>query len=163
MRTFLAPNPSHLTHASSNGFKRCFMPRAVHIGRNFPHTLPMWPWGEPFRECFFRELPRRWSGKAIAPSFNQPWFYVKITIIEHPPVMCFFSMLPPTPRSQKLRFRATRLHPPYCGPVPGSPGPMEACLTAVHARACYDEQAGCVTFQSQLCMHVRVIMSRQGA
>ena len=23
------------------------MPRAVYIGRNFPHTLPIWPWGEP--------------------------------------------------------------------------------------------------------------------
>ena len=37
-------------------------------------------------------------------------------------------------------------------------------VTAVHTCVCRDvEQAGCVTFQSQLCMHVRAMMSRHGA
>ena len=58
----------------------------------------------------------------------------------------------------------------------------EIQVTAVHARACYDaqagaclssqscactcydKQAGCVTFQLRLCMHVCAVMgSRQGA
>ena len=34
-------------------------------------------------------------------------------------------------------------------------------VTAVYVRACYDEQTGRVTLQSQLCMHVRAVMSRQ--
>ena len=47
MRTFPAPNPSHLTppctikrhqgmHSAEGGI----------IGRSFPHTLPIWPFGE---------------------------------------------------------------------------------------------------------------------
>ena len=40
-----------------------------------------------------------------------------------------------------------------------------SCVSFGHYCACYDEeQAGCVTFQSQLCMHVCAVMgSRQGA
>ena len=49
-------------------------------------------------------------------------------------------------------------------PFPGDALSHNICLvTAVYARTCFDERAGCVTFQSQLCVHVRAIMSRQGA
>ena len=76
------------------------------------------------------------GGTAIAPCFNQPWFYVKITIIEHPPVMFFFQCCPPhlghtTSYGFECHSPGPRSMPPSSWPLRSrpraAPGSCESC------------------------------------